>query len=82
MVARAFGYKTVIVIPETQSQEKKDALRLLGAELVEVPAAPYRNPDNYVRLSGRLAEQIAASPIPTARSGPTSSTMSPTARPM
>jgi cysteine synthase A len=61
MVARALGYKTVIVIPETQSQEKKDALRLLGAELVEVPAAPYRNPDNYVRLSGRLAEQIAAS---------------------
>jgi cysteine synthase A len=54
------GYKTVIVIPETQSQEKKDALRLLGAELVEVPAAPYRNPNNYVRLSGRLAEQIAA----------------------
>jgi cysteine synthase A len=61
MVARALGYKTVIVIPETQSQEKKDALRLLGAELVEVPAAPYRNPNNYVRLSGRLAEQIAAS---------------------
>ncbi|SOE08418.1 cysteine synthase A [Hoeflea halophila] len=59
MVARALGYKTVIVIPETQSQEKKDALRLLGAELVEVPAAPYRNPNNYVRLSGRLAEQIA-----------------------
>ncbi len=51
----------MIVIPETQSQEKKDALRLLGAELVEVPAAPYRNPNNYVRLSGRLAEQIAAS---------------------
>lgn len=61
MVARALGYKTVIVIPETQSQEKKDALRLLGAELVEVPAAPYRNPNNYVRLSGRLAEQIAKS---------------------
>lgn len=59
LVARALGYKTVIVIPETQSQEKKDALRLLGAELVEVPAAPYRNPNNYVRLSGRLAEQIA-----------------------
>ena len=61
LVARALGYKTVIVIPETQSQEKKDALRLLGAELVEVPAAPYRNPNNYVRLSGRLAEQIAKS---------------------
>tara|TARA_R110002050_G_scaffold156852_1_gene284779 strand:+ start:111842 stop:112879 length:1038 start_codon:yes stop_codon:yes gene_type:complete len=59
LVARALGYNTVIVIPETQSQEKKDALRLLGAELVEVPAAPYRNPNNYVRLSGRLAEQIA-----------------------
>ncbi|KJS11967.1 MAG: cysteine synthase [Hoeflea sp. BRH_c9] len=61
MVACALGYKTVIVIPETQSQEKKDALRLLGAELVEVPAVPYRNPNNYVRLSGRLAEQIAKS---------------------
>ncbi|MDH7793316.1 cysteine synthase A [Ochrobactrum sp. AN78] len=59
MVAKALGYRTVIVIPETQSQEKKDALRLLGAELIEVPAAPYRNPNNYVRLSGRLAEQLA-----------------------
>lgn len=59
MVAKALGYRTVIVIPETQSEEKKDALRLLGAELVQVPAAPYRNPNNYVRLSGRLAEQIA-----------------------
>ncbi|KGF69096.1 cysteine synthase [Hoeflea sp. BAL378] len=59
LVSRALGYNTVIVIPETQSQEKKDALRLLGAELVEVPAAPYRNPNNYVRLSGRLAEQLA-----------------------
>ncbi|WP_193177616.1 cysteine synthase A [Oricola nitratireducens] len=59
MVARALGYRSVIVIPETQSQEKKDALRLFGAELVEVPAAPYRNPNNYVRVSGRLAEQIA-----------------------
>lgn len=58
-VAKALGYRTVIVIPETQSQEKKDALRLLGAELIEVPAAPYRNPNNYVRLSGRLAEQLA-----------------------
>lgn len=59
MVASALGYRTIIVIPETQSQEKKDALRLLGAELVEVPAAPYRNPNNYVRLSGRLAQEIA-----------------------
>jgi cysteine synthase len=59
LVAKALGYRTVIVIPETQSQEKKDALRLLGAELIEVPAAPYRNPNNYVRLSGRLAEQLA-----------------------
>ncbi len=59
MVAKTLGYRTVIVIPETQSQEKKDALRLLGAELVEVPAVPYRNPDNYVKVSGRLAEQMA-----------------------
>jgi cysteine synthase A len=59
LVAKALGYRTVIVIPETQSQEKKDALRLLGAELIEVPAVPYRNPNNYVKLSGRLAEQLA-----------------------
>lgn len=59
MVAKALGYRTVIVIPETQSQEKKDALRLLGAELVEVPAVPYRNPNNYVKLSGRLAAELA-----------------------
>jgi cysteine synthase A len=59
VVARALGYRTVIVIPETQSQEKKDALRLMGAELIEVPAVPYRNPNNYVKLSGRLAEQLA-----------------------
>lgn len=59
MVAKALGYRTVIVIPETQSQEKKEALRLLGAELVEVPAVPYKNPDNYVKVSGRLAEQLA-----------------------
>lgn len=59
MVAKALGYRTVIVIPETQSQEKKDALRLLGAELIEVPAVPYKNPNNYVRVSGRLAEQLA-----------------------
>lgn len=59
LVAKALGYRTVIVIPETQSQEKRDALRLLGAELIEVPAAPYKNPNNYVKVSGRLAEQLA-----------------------
>ena len=59
VVGKALGYRTVIVIPDTQSQEKKDALRLLGAELVEVPAVPYSNPNNYVKLSGRLAEQLA-----------------------
>src|SRR3954465_8835445 len=58
-VANAMGFKTVIVIPDTQSQEKKDALRLLGSVLIEVPAVPYRDPNNYVRLSGRLAEQLA-----------------------
>ena len=58
MVADALGLKSVIVIPETQSQEKKDALRTLGAELVEVPAVPYRNPNNYVKLAGRLAERL------------------------
>jgi len=61
LVAKALGYRTVIVIPETQSQEKKDALRLLGAELIEVPAVPYKNPNNYVKLSGRLAESLAKS---------------------
>src|SRR6195952_2512337 len=59
LVANALGFKTVIVIPETQSQEKKDALRLMGAQLIEVPAVPYRDPNNYVRLSGRLADDIA-----------------------
>jgi cysteine synthase A len=59
MVASSLGYKTTIVIPRTQSQEKKDAIRLLGAELVEVDAVPYSNPDNYVRYSGRLAEELA-----------------------
>jgi cysteine synthase A len=59
LVAKALGYRTVIVIPETQSQEKKDALRLLGAELVEVPAVPYKNPNNYVKVSGRLAAELA-----------------------
>lgn len=60
LVANALGFRTVIVIPETQSQEKKDMLRLCGAELVEVPAVPYANPNNYVKLSGRLAQQLAA----------------------
>ena len=61
MVADAMGFRTVIVIPETQSDEKKQMLRLMGAELVEVPAVPYRNPNNYVKISGRLAEQLAKS---------------------
>ncbi len=59
LVGNALGMKSVIVIPETQSQEKKDALRLLGAELVEVPAVPYKNPNNYVKIGGRLAERMA-----------------------
>jgi cysteine synthase A len=59
LVASALGYKTTIVIPRTQSQEKKDALRLAGAELVEVDAVPYSNPENYVRYSGRLADELA-----------------------
>ncbi len=59
LVGASMGFKTVIVIPETQSQEKKDMLRLAGAELVEVPAAPYKNPNNYVRYSGRLAAKLA-----------------------
>ena len=59
-VGAASGYRTTIVIPRTQSQEKKDAIRLLGAELVEVDAVPYSNPDNYVRYSGRLAEELNA----------------------
>lgn len=59
LVANALGFRTVIVIPDTQSQEKKDMLRLAGAELVECPAVPYANPNNYVKLSGRLAEQLA-----------------------
>ena len=59
VIGNALGYRTVIVIPETQAQEKKDALRLLGAELVEVPAVPYKNPNNYVKYSARLAEALA-----------------------
>ena len=59
LVGASMGFKTVIVIPETQSQEKKDMLRLAGAELVQVPAAPYKNPNNYVRYSERLAKELA-----------------------
>jgi cysteine synthase len=59
VVASALGFRTVIVIPETQTQEKKDMLRLVGAELIEVPAVPYSNPNNYVKYSGRLAEELA-----------------------
>ncbi|QFR32091.1 cysteine synthase A [Ancylobacter sp. TS-1] len=61
LVGNALGFRSVIVIPETQSQEKKDMLRLAGATLVEVPAAAYANPNNYVKVSGRLAEALAAS---------------------
>ena len=61
LVGASLGFRTVIVIPETQSQEKKDMLRLAGAELVQVPAAPYKNPNNYVRYSGRLAAELAKS---------------------
>jgi len=60
LVGASMGFRTVIVIPDTQSQEKKDMIRIAGAELIEVPAVPYRNPNNYVRYSGRLAEAIAA----------------------
>ena len=58
LVANARGYRTIIVIPETQSQEKKDVLRLFGAELIEVPALPYSNPNNYQHVGKRLAEQL------------------------
>ncbi len=59
LVGNALGYRSVIVIPDTQSEEKKEALRLAGAELLEVPAVPYRDPNNYVKVSGRLAEKLA-----------------------
>ena len=59
VLANALGFKCVIVIPETQSQEKKETLRLLGAELVEVPAVPFKNPNNYVKYSARLADELA-----------------------
>lgn len=58
MIANALGFRSVIVIPETQTEEKKATLRMLGAQLVEVPAKPYRNPNNYVKYSARLAEQL------------------------
>jgi cysteine synthase len=58
VIGAALGYKSVIVIPDTQSQEKKDALRLLGATLIEVPAVPYKNANNYIKYSGRLAEAL------------------------
>ena len=61
VVGNALGLKSVIVIPETQSQEKKDALRLLGAQLIEVPAVPYKDTNNYVKVSERLAAQLAKS---------------------
>ncbi len=61
LVGNALGYRSVIVMPETQSQEKKDMLRLCGAKLILVPAVPYRDPNNYVRYSGRLADELAAS---------------------
>jgi cysteine synthase A len=60
VVANAMGFRTVIVIPDNQSQEKKDTLRLFGAELVEVPPVPYRNPNNYVKYSARLAQELNA----------------------
>ena len=59
LVANALGYKSVIVIPETQSQEKKDMLRLAGADLIEVPAVPYKDDNNYIKYSGRLAQELA-----------------------
>lgn len=59
LVGASMGFKTVIVIPETQSQEKKDMIRLAGAQLVQVPAAPYKNPNNYIRYSERLANELA-----------------------
>ncbi len=60
LVANARGYRTVITIPETQSKEKLDALRLFGAELHPVPAVPFKNPDNYVHVAARLARELAA----------------------
>ena len=61
LVGNVLGYRTLIVIPETQSQEKKDTLRLCGAQLREVPAVPFKDPNNYVRVAERLAGELAAS---------------------
>jgi len=61
LVGNALGFRTIIVIPDTQSPEKKQTLRLCGAELIEVPAVPYANPNNYVKVSGRLADELAKS---------------------
>ncbi|HXW27086.1 MAG TPA: cysteine synthase A [Xanthobacteraceae bacterium] len=61
LVASALGYRTVIVIPNSQSQEKKDALKIYGAELIEVPPAPYANPNNYIKVSERVADELAKS---------------------
>src|SRR5476651_388091 len=61
LVANARGYHTLIIMPHTQSEEKKDMLRLCGAELVQVPAAPFSNPDNYKHVGRRLAEQLKKS---------------------
>ena len=73
LVGNARGYRCVIVMPETQSKEKLDFLRMIGADLRLVPAKPYRDPGNYVHVSRRMAEETGAC-------GPTSSTTSPTAR--
>ena len=82
LVGNALGFRIVIVIPETQSQEKKDTLRLCGAELVEVPAVPYSNPEQ-LREALRPPRRAAGEDRDrTARSGPTSSTMSPTGKAM
>ena len=81
LVGASMGFRSVIVIPETQSQEKKDMLRLAGAHLVEVPAAPYKNPNNMSAIPAAWLRRWPE-PNPMARSGPTSSTTPPTARPM
>jgi len=78
LVANARGYRSVIVMPDTQSQEKKDMLRLCGADLRLIPAVPYSNPGNYARYSGRLAEELAAKE-PNGAFWAISSTTSPTA---
>ena len=80
VVASARGYRTLIVIPETQSQEKKDMLRLCGAELVEVPALPYSNPNNYQHVGTAARRRSCARPSRTACCSPTSGTISTTPR--